>query len=148
MFQIIGGILFVALIYIGYFLQLIIYPFYWIIVYADIVYLSIITFFILFISGIYILKKYYRLSVLLIGSLIFSASLILGCSAYFEASLYIKKVAEEKYHTNPTWIKINLNKWTDLTLLGHPHYGSSHAEIKVGDEWYHWSFKQRDFVND
>jgi hypothetical protein len=141
-------ILFVVLFFLGCFAQLIIYPFYWIIVYADIVYLSIIAFFVFIIVGFYVLKKYYRLDRTSIASLIVSGIIFLGYSAYFEAYFYIKKVAEEKYHTKPIWIKINLNKWTDFTLFGDPIYGSSHSVIVIDGIGYHWSFEKRDFVND
>ncbi|GEM_PF-6743596 len=141
-------ILFVVLFFLGCFAQLIIYPFYWIIVYADIVYLSIIAFFILMILGFYVLKIFYRLDRLSIASLIGGGIIFLGYSAYFEASFYIKNVAKEKYYTKPIWLKINLNKWTDFTLFGDPIYGSSHSVIVIDGIGYHWSFEKRDFVND
>ncbi|MCX6062498.1 MAG: hypothetical protein NT103_09650 [Campylobacterales bacterium] len=139
-------ILFVVLFFIGCFSQLIIYPFYWIIVYADIVYLSIIAFFVFMIVSFYILKKYYRLNRISIASLIVSGIIFLGCSAYFEATLYIKKVAEDKYQTTPKWLQINLGKWTDFNIFGDSFLGCTHADIEIKNQRYYWSFEKRDFV--
>jgi len=141
-------ILFGVLFFLGYFAQLIIYPFYWMVIYSDIVYLSIIAFFIFMIVGFYVLKKYYRLDLLSITSLIGGGIVFLGFSAYIEATSYIEKIAEKKYHTKPEWVNINLSKWTDFTPIGSPHYGSDHAVIVINEIWYHWSFEKRDFVND
>lgn len=148
MLECIGVVFFAILIYMGYCLQLIIYPFVWIVSYADIVYISIIMFFVFLIVGFYVLKKYYRLDRISIASLMVSGIIFLGASAYIEASVYIKKVAEEKYHTNPVWLKINLSKWTGFTPIGSPHYGSDHSVIIIDGIGYHWSFEKRDFVND
>ncbi|MDD2781050.1 hypothetical protein [Sulfuricurvum sp.] len=139
-------ILFVVLFFLGCFAQLIIYPFYWIIVYADIVYLSIIAFFVFIFVGFYIVKKYYRLDRTSIVSLIVSGTIFLGYSAYFEAYFYIKKVAEEKYDTTPKRIMINLEKWTDFTVFGDPFIGCTHADIEIKTQRYYWSFEKRDFV--
>lgn len=139
-------ILFVVLFFLGCFAQLIIYPFYWIIVYADIVYWSIIAFFVFIIVGFYVLKKYYRLDHRSIASLIVSGIIFLGCLAYIEALLYIWKVAEEKYDTTPKRVMINLNKWTDFTIFGDSFHGCTHADIEIKNQRYHWSFEKRDFV--
>lgn len=136
----------VPLYFIGCFLQVIVYPFYWIIVYADIVYLSIIAFFVFIIVGFYILKKYHRLNRLSIASLIAGGIIFLGLLAYIEASLYIWKVAEKKYDTTPKRIMINLEKWTDFTVWGDSFHGCTHADIEIKTQRYYWSFEKRDFV--
>lgn len=139
-------IILVPLYFIACFLQVIIYPFYWIIVYADIVYLSIISFFVFIIVGFYVLKKYYRLNRFSIISLISIGIIFLGLLAYIEASLYIWKVAEKKYDTTPKRIMINLNKWTDFTVFGDSFLGCTHADIEIKNKRYHWSFEKRDFI--
>lgn len=139
-------ILLVVLFFLGCFAQLIIYPFYWMVMYADIVYLSIIAFFVSMIVGFYVLKKYYRLNRFSIISLISIGIIFLGLLAYIEASLYIWKVAEEKYDTTPKRIMINLEKWTDFTVFGDSFHGCTHADIEIEGQRYYWSFKKRDFI--
>lgn len=139
-------VLFIVLFFLGCFSQLILYPFYWLIVYADIVYLSIIVFFVFMIGGYYMLEKYYRFNRYIIVSLISLGIIVLGLLAYIEASFFIWNVAKDKHHTSLRGLHINLNKWTDFTVFGHPYYGCTHAEIEIESQRYYWSFEKRDFV--
>ncbi|HEX5329373.1 hypothetical protein [Sulfuricurvum sp.] len=139
-------ILFVVLFFLGCFAQLIIYPFYWIVIYADIVYLSIIAVFVFMIIGFYVLKKYHRLDRLSIVTLIGGGIIFLGFSAYMEASFFIWNVAKEKHHSSLTGLHINLSKWTDFSFFDRADHGCTHAEIEIDGQRYYWSFNKKDFV--
>ena len=141
-------ILFAVLVYGGYIVKLIFFPLFVVIAYADIIYISIGLFFLFVILGYYLLKKYYRITKHSLTVLFLVLVPLAGLSSYFEAIAYIQKVAKEKYHTTPIWMKINLSKWTsfDFQFTGHSTYGLPHAEIKINNKKYHWSFDERDFV--
>lgn len=149
--MIIGVILFFNLLFVVHFF---IFPFAFAIEYMDVVYLSILLSVITFIFFGFLIKRYYKFTKYSIAGLVLSVLLFSGFSAYYEATRYIQNVAEEKYHTKPEYISINLkvvkNRWVDplYNFFDRRRYADAHGEIKVGGEWYHWSFKQRDFVND
>lgn len=71
-------------------------------------------------------------------------------SCDYEATKYIENIAKEKYNQKVN-VHINYSEpWNYHSgiSLGRPIYGNSHAEIMIKDKFYHWSFKQRDFVLD
>jgi hypothetical protein len=130
-------------------LQLIIFPIYAVIAYADIIYTSIISFLLSLFIGIYLLKKFYLITKYSFTIMLFVLVSFFGIASLYEATQYIKTVAKEKYHTQPTYVRINLTKWTLYgPFFGNVSYGSPHAEIHINDKIYHWSFDERDFIMD
>lgn len=141
----IESFLFAVIVSGFYVAKIIIFPLYVVIAYADIIYISITFFLFAFALGLFLIKKFYLLTKSSISIFLVALVLIAGSSAYYEATLYIQKVAEKKYHTKPTWLRINLDPWTAFVVFGHPHY-TSHAEIQVNNQIYYWSFNERDFI--
>lgn len=145
------NVLFCLVIDIIYVVRFIIFPFYVVVVFKEMIYLSIILFFLLSISGYFAIKRFAAITKYSLSILVIMAALISAFSAYYEATHYIQKVAEEKYSTQAD-IHINVNSvigaWINPAILGHNIYSPSHASIKIKGEWYHWSFKKKDFVRD
>lgn len=150
-FNSLGLILFLDLLFIVHFF---IFPFVFVIKYMDIVCLSILLFVIVSLFGGFLIKRHYRFTKYSIVGLVVSVIFLTGFSAYYEAVCFIQKVAEDKYHTKAEYISINLKVVKDRWLnplhgfFDRQLYTDAHAIIKVGDQWYHWSFEKRDFVND
>jgi len=136
---------------IGYAFHYITFPFYVVVVFKEMIYLSIILFFLLSISGFFVIKRFAAITKYSLSILIIMAALISAFSAYYEATHYIQKVATEKYNTQAD-VHINANSvigaWINPAILGHNIYSPSHASIKIKGEWYHWSFDKKDFVRD
>ncbi len=145
------NVLFCLAIDIIYVVRFIIFPFYVVVVFKEMIYLSIILFFLLSISGFFAIKRFATITKYSLSILIIMAATISAFSAYHETTRYIQKVATEKYSAQAE-VHINVNSvigaWINPALLGHNIYSPSHATINIKGKRYHWSFDKKDFVKD